>query len=444
MFADMSTSAVLRRPFPEIRFKLNWKITTIFLLLALNLRTFQYFPGGRPLEEFWFLLMAASFFLVYPLFKIHSDWRFSKLELYLLAVMLIAILLPATSAQRAFGQPLIYGVLARRAGILLTTWLLFLNAWRRRWITAAQVQTALLANVWVVAVLFGAMRLLLNPLTFPNAPPGFTTGAGTEAVAFTAPGHILPFGVLYYALRGIRQRSGRDYFLAALIFVINTGSSWRTLSACLAATLLLFLARWRPLNEVVGALLRLLVVLAIVTGLMQVLAPNLLGDIVTHFTDAVQVAVGQGPGEDSSANARYYEVTFALPYVREHPITGVGQLSEQWQSGPAAVLGLTFFDNDIGLLGILYSYGALGLLVCALQYVFALRAAREVPRTVHTPLLDATKGYLIYTALSSISTGFFVYSIETSTFFVMLLVLLADDFQKGLLDGAGTEEGYGQ
>jgi uncharacterized membrane protein len=396
------------------------------LILVLNLRTFEFFPGGRPIEEVWFVICFAAFACLFPLFKIHSNWKFSRLELYLLLTMVVLAFVPATSALRVFGQPLYYGILAKRSVILLGTWVLLLNAWRRGWFDMLDMERVLIFLVWMITVVYAAMRLFVNPASFPDAPQGFILGFGLDQ-SFSVPGFLLPFGVLFYTLRGIRTGRLADYLLGLVIFFVATGSSWRTLTLSITGSILFFLFRWRPLDNAILSLARFVAVGALGVGLVQVVRPEAITSVVDHFVQALQVATGGGPGTDPSANVRIIESDAALPYVRANPVLGSGLLSVQWHGGALGVLGVYFSDSDIGLLGIMFSYGLVGLLLGAYQYVFAISAARRLGSGERGALIDGAQGFLLYSFLFSLTTGLFIVGIETTTLFVILLYQASHD-----------------
>ena len=399
--------------------EVTWKRTALFIVFTMNLRTFEFFPGGRLLEELWFALCGLAFVTLLPMFKIRANWRFSRLELYLLFAMAVLSISPAISAARIFGQPFFYGLLAKRSVILLGTWILLINAWRRNWMTEEDLRRSLLFLVSSVALVYGFMRLFLNPANYPDAPIGFILGFGQEQT-FSVPGYLLPFGVMYYMLRALRESKVSFFLVGFFIYIVNTGSSWRALTISLVATLLIFLFLWKPLGSAILLLARLSLVGALALGVVQYRSPAAVASVVSHFTEALGVVAGQGPGGDPSANARIEETETALPYIREHPITGAGLLSVQWHGGPLGVLGVYFSDVDIGLLGVLFSYGIIGLAIGLYQYKFAIEAAIRRGRSYQSALLDGAFGYIVFAAVFSLSTGLFVVYIETTVVFVVL------------------------
>lgn len=395
-------------------------------VLAMCLRTFSFFPGLRSLEELWFVLCGISFILLYPLFKIQSVWTFTVLEFYLAILIAVSILLPAFTSHDVFGQPVGYGILAHRAAVVELVWLLLIGAWRRRWVTAARVESSLVALTWGTFVLYTAMRLLLNPANYPGAPAGFVLASGTGGATFGVPGPFMTFGVLYYALKGLREKRRKFYVYALILLVNAVGPSGRFLTVSLLATIAYFLIRWRPLAQVLITFAQFILVGLIAVAITYRVNPQATTDRLLHFGAAFQVVTGGTQSEDASANARVVESDIAYPYIRAHPLLGVGILSAQWPGAPGQIADY-FFPDDIGLVGILFTYGSLGLLLFVLQYVFAVRASFSMSSGSTNALLDGTKAFVLYTAINSLTTGLFVFNFEQSSFFIVLLVLLVAD-----------------
>lgn len=404
-----------------------YRIGLIGLVVTMSLRTFQFFPGVRPLEEIWFVLCALVLLVLYPLLKTYADWTFRPFELYLLCMLPIFLILPGVAAQRNFGQPLVYGILARRSMLLSAMWLLMIEAWRRRWFQSRDVEKVLVFMAWGTSFLYDFMRLFLNPLNFESAPAGFLRGSGTIDVSFATPGCFMIFGAIYYSLRAIRERRTR-WSLYAFYFAINAvGTSGRFLTISFLVTVGYFLFRWRSFGAVVSIAARSLAVFALAISVLAVISPQQVQERFDRFADAFSVVTGHEV-EDASAYARVVETDIALPYIKRHPIIGNGLLSTQWIAGAAGVASY-FFPDDIGLVGVVYEYSAIGLVLFSLQYLFSLRAGFQLPDQVHTPILDASKGFLVYTAIYSLTTGTYVFEFEQPCFFIVLLLLATDELR---------------
>jgi hypothetical protein len=137
--------------------------------------------------------------------------------------------------------------------------------------------------------------------------------------------------------------------------------------------------------------------------------------------------------EDLSANVRTYEVITAWPYILKHPLLGNGTLSNQWEGGTKELINSYFYAGDIGLIGVVYEVGLIGLLVFAYQFRFAIRVSGRLLGRMRSPLTDGCFGFLLINAFYSFSAAEFVFNAETTLFFIAVLVALP-----AKLEAAGT------
>ena len=407
------------------------------IALLMTFRNFQFFPGMPYVQELWFVLSFLALVVLYPVWKICRGLKFSSFELYVLVLAPTAVLLPAWGAWHEFGQPFWYGILAQRAIPLMVTALLLVNALRDRLVRLADIEGALLLCGWGTFVLYTLMRLTLNPADFTSYGVAFVgvvflAGQGGRPI-FILPSYFILYSFVYYALLGIRTRRKRYYFAAAILIAPNGGPVERSLAITIAATLLFFLYKWRPISGFLLSLSKACAAGVIVLGLAFAANPASLSSTVGRFSDAFRVMLGGSEVDDPSANARLFEALIALPYIQKHPLLGSGEISNQWEGGINERLGAIFYDDDIGLMGILFSRGAIGLLLFAYQYRFAMRAARKLPEERHSALADGAMGFLLFSAINSLTTGMFVFSPEVTLFFVALIFGISEYCSKEIL-----------
>jgi hypothetical protein len=396
-------------------------------MLVMGFCTFQFFPGMSDLQEAWFAFCFLAVLLVYPFLKLRAGLRFSLFEFYLFLLIAADVLLPAWRAQVVFGQPLVYGMLTQRGMALVAMLLLLLDALRSGMVELPDVEAALLFLAWGTAALYSAMRLILNPSNFIAYGDGFVTRPMPgEQPSFKFSEVFVLFGVFYYAMIGLRTGKTKYYFLALALFLTTLGPSGRGLTVCVAASLFFFLYRLRGLRKAIASSLKFSCAAVAITSATYAIFPALVSSRLTGFADAFTVVLtGSATTTDRSANARVFETLAALPFIQEHPFLGNGVVSHQWQGGYGTLLGENFFPADIGLLGIVFSYGILGLLLFLLQYQFAWNASRAIEKSLHNSLLDATKAFLLFTALYTIETGTCVWTVEVTLFFVVLMVAVS-------------------
>lgn len=396
----------------------------LVLMLAMGFRTFQFFPGMTYAQEAWFVICFLIVLLFYPYLKLRRSLRFERLEFYLFLLILADVVIAAWRAHEVFGQPLVYGILAQRGASLIAILLVLLDALQSKMVEQADIESALMFLAWSTAGLYTAMRLFLNPSNFTEYGDGFVTRAmAGENPSFKFQVAFIVFGVFYYAMLGIRTRKTKYYVVALALFLTTLGPSGRASTVCMAATLLFFVYRLRGLRKTLVTAVKFSCVAVVLMGAFYVVAPAVVSSRLMGFADAFTVVLtGNATTADASANARVFESLTALPYIQQHPILGNGVVSHQWQGGNEALLGENFFPADIGIIGTVFSYGILGFLLFVFQYRFAWSAAKRLPDSFYSPLLDAIKAFILFTALYSLESGTCVWAAEVTLFFIVLMV----------------------
>jgi uncharacterized membrane protein len=407
------------------------KHALLAIAIAMNCRTFQFFPGMPLVQELWYGYCLFLLIVVFPFWKSKTRWRFSRLELYLLIVMLILPVTSALCAWSAFGQPVSYGLAAERSITLFVFIIAISYALRRRLLKVEDVEKSLLFLAWGTLLVYTAMRVWLQPVDFTSYGIGFVSGLD-ELAEFKFQPFFTVFGFFYYVFRGFRAGSTKNYAIA-LLFLASTigavGGRGLTISIALGAFILFF--RWGGTGFLLKTLPKMLLFIAALLGILYVRDSEAVSARYGKFSDAFQVLTGVEV-DDPSAASRALQVLNAVPHIAEHPVFGNGLASNLWQRNQEHSISDFFpadyfYPADIGAIGVLYLYGVFGILLFAWQYRFALAAVASLPGSYHTPLLDATKGFLIFSVFSSVTSGIFVFDAEVVLLFIVLLGSIASD-----------------
>jgi hypothetical protein len=189
---------------------------------------------------------------------------------------------------------------------------------------------------------------------------------------------------------------------------------------------LFFTVRWLKLKRLLVLLPTMALGIGLLVGLLYLASPQIVTDRIGQFQAAFTVVFTGEASDDPSANGRIPQVLLAAEGIQKHPFFGSGSISSQWEGGYRSTLGARFYPEDIGLIGAVYNFGFIGLIVFASQYWFALRAVKGLPSENKNALLDAAKGFLFYTTLGS---TLFIYHAATTLFFVMLLHFMVSRFR---------------
>ena len=405
-----------------MRLAKDLRVLMIMGFLVMMAGTFGSFPGFDPITEIWSVLCLIYLVFAYPWQGHKGLPKISAFEWYLLALIVVPPLWMAFSAQSEFGQPILYGMLAVRDLVRIASILFLVRALRSGVLTLDDVETSLLVLSWSLAILFTSMRLFVPPPPYGKFI-GFVGVSGT----YTFKADFMIFGVFYYAFRGFRTRRAKNYLLALLLLagaVDPTGN--RQMLVAIFASFLFFVWRWASLRRLLILLPQIVLGLALIMCALYIAMPKVTSERIAKFGDAFSVVLTGQEGDDASANAHYAEFLYALPAIAKHPILGNGRLSFQWGGGGDTVREMHFYPEDIGLFGLLYQYGLVGLILFGWQFVFAVRAARRL-RGQSAPLTDATKGFLLYLALGScMALTLFAFNPALSLFPIALLRAIAE------------------
>lgn len=398
------------------------KRALLVLVLPLSFRTFQFFPGMIYIQETWFVLCCLFVLFVYPFVKIRNGLRFSRLDVYILVLIASSISVAAWQAQSVFGQPFVYGMLSQRAMVLIAGWLIIADLLSTGKLDPEDIEASLLFLAWSTFALFVAMRLLFSPMNFLEYGEGLVTqpAIGIEP-SFKLQEFFILFGAFYYAIRGMRSGRARYYLAALILFPAALGGSGRGIAVSAIVVFLITLFRLRgPLRGIVS-LSQFTLLAGILFASSYALFPLLISARLRGFMEAFAAVVPGTETQDVSASARIVEALTSIPYILAHPLIGNGIVSYQWNGGSRAAVGAYFFVADIGLAGILFSFGTFGLLLYLWQYRIAWIACKRIPDSAHGPLLDATKAFLLYSAIYSLESGICVWNADATLFFVALV-----------------------
>ncbi len=406
------------------------RIVLLSVVLLLTTRTFQYFPGMAILQELAFLLAPLGLVVVAARSRgaIGRSWAF---ETYVVLLMVSMPIWSGIAAQQAHGQPIIYGVLSWRGYALISVALALLYALRSGWIVTQDIGRAFMACAWFTLGLFAAMTLLLDPVDFLSYGIGFVEDRYVEGYRFKFSAVFTIYAMFHYGVRAFREHRPELYLLALLFFFFLFGSAGgRIFTVSVLATTLLLMYRWGGLSRFVQGASALAMVALVAVGFGALIAPDSTAERLTKFSEAFSVFSADADDiDDASAASRVLQTLVALPQIEERPLAGGGRISAQWvEESFAGLLGVYFYPDDIGLIGMVYQFGFVGTGLFALQFLFAWRYGRRLPRSRATTVSDTCVAYLLYLIVSSVATGSFVMFPEFS------LLLIAIILHQGTVD----------
>lgn len=406
------------------------RVLLLSLVLLMTARTFQYFPGMSIPQELAFLLAPLGLMVVAARSRraVGRTWAF---ETYIVLLMIAMPVWSGIAAQQAHGQPMLYGILSWRGYALMSVPLTLLYAMRSGWILTQDIGRAFMACAWFTLVLFASMTLLLDPADYLSYGIGFIEDRFVEGYRFKFSPVFATYAMFNYGVRAFREHRPEFYLLALLFFFFLFGSAGgRIFTVSVLATTLLLMYRWGGMARFFQGGSALAVIALAMVGFGALIAPESTAERLNKFSQAFSVfATDADDIDDASAASRVLQTLVALPLIEERPLAGGGRVSAQWvEKSFAGLLGVYFYPDDIGLIGMVYQFGFVGTGLFALQLLFAWSYSQRLIRSRANTVSDTCIAYLLYLLVSSVATGAFVMFPEFS------LLLIAVVAQQGLVD----------
>jgi hypothetical protein len=348
-------------------------------------------------------------------------------RIYIIVFVVLIPLWGALMAKLVFEQPAWMGLAAQRAILLVPFSLVLVSLLMRRRLFLREVKVSLVALAWIN--LAGCVFILwfFNADDYSKEQLGaLLVDAGAGRNQFILPMPFIVFGAIYYYARGViynkfsSRLTGLPFFIYILVGASGTG---RILIASLFVSFLcisLIGHRRNILREAGG----FAVIVIILWLFFSVALPDRAGLIASKYADAVSAVIGDDSVEDYSASARVVQAGVAMAALERNILLGTGTISNRWNEGYQGMFGY-FHPSDLGLLGVVFNYGILGLLFFTVQYGLAWKSVRrfsrkEFSKHEHVFLLSCC-GCLITMLASSITTGSIAYSAEQVFFYLLLL-----------------------
>lgn len=401
-----------------------WNIVPVkialFILLFMNMNIVKYMPGMIPIREAWLLIMAVCLFYI-CLISLIDIKQISSYEKYLY----ILVLMPFYSALNSyyqFKQPLVYGLLVGRESVLIATSLIIIFLYKRKKIDIDDIESSLVCVAWSTLILYIALVLLSDPSHFIGYT-GFVSGQSVGRISFIFQQAIIVYGYIYYLSRALIKKSMSDFVLSVLFFSFIAYTMERALLLTVILASVYTYIRVYSLTKIIEFLPIWSIFIATFLVPTYLFFSSYIDHLFMHLYKAISVVLTGHPSGDVSADARIYEVDVVIPYIMNSPIMGNGFLSRHWHGGFLGLVG-NIAPSDIGIIGIIFVFGILGLLIYLVQFYFYLKILSVVKSFYTSDVLSLScSSFLVYFFLHSMTTGFFAFKPHIGLVFLTILFL---------------------
>ena len=406
------------------------KSANLLLVLAI-LFFYSAFFIRTPFESFLFKLrflfeIILSFSAIYFLFYKEKNCK-NRLLVFFAVLMFLPAFYSAWRANSFFGQPLLFGLLVERRWMtigfsfllyfLLVKKTLDFQTVEKAFIIMAFLSLFLFMSVYISAELFPDLTIL-----FKNAVK-YTRFKGLRVKLNY---YFLVFGAIYFFVRFILKKTKKDFivfmvFLAVLVLFFKG----RIVFILLLLTVYIFLFVYERRKAVPKAI-GLFFVLLVFFGFVFLIDSNFAKEVVSPYKAVVETVQGKST-RDFSIVSRKQEANKIISFLMKNPqcyFLGAGRLSKQWKDGYKRIFG-RLFPLDVGVLGVVFVYGLLGLIVVFVipLFIVAMVILKIKDFEEKDVFLLSLKYLLVFVLLQSLFSSKMVF--YPYTFALPLFVILA-------------------
>lgn len=362
-------------------------------------------------------VLFGLLFLKFLVIKVDRNSISKKILLYLLLLCLPPFI-AAYKAYVIFNQNYIDGFLANSKyyNFLVFFYVYYLFKYKKN--ALVMLKNSMLFLGWVFLIAYYSVRI-----TMPDYRIIFDSFDGYTTYDFgvSTLGSILFIGIAFYYLAKYTHFKKTKYLLGFLFFlgydVIFTNARIAIFSVFIALAVYFFKEFKTTLRiKFIFSAFSFLIILVTIASLVPPVQ-EFLTNKIELFTEAKKVLSG-AEGDDMSANARLWQIETASRYI-DHSILGAGTLKSSTKN-----LYLTdyFYPEDIGLIGIVFSYGLVGLLLLSYQIKLFYTYFKNnfIKQEI---VIKSILYFLLSIYIKSIFTGQFVYSIGFTMFLLSIVIV---------------------
>lgn len=293
-------------------------------------------------------------------------------------ILVFALLLPVISAWRSlvvFGQPMFYGIARMRyMFILLFAFHLYYTDYPfktlMRQINAVNIVVAI--GSIVLLYVFGVDNMVAEKYFFTVYTADTEAAADAiKGVKLTYCSQLVFISVIYYMTSCMQKLKVKEVLILAL-FIFYT----------------LFVHKGRQPLVAYGIIFLVYIATHINTRniVIGILTVGIIGFIIINDNSIIgrYTTILEGDySTDNSALARFAEIEDVIPYIKQYPIGGFGNLSYHFNDGFQGVFNDYFFIEDIGIIGVMAKGGIILIALCAMFYYLCFRYTFRINNDLH-------------------------------------------------------------
>lgn len=387
-------------------FNSNANLFHIINLIIILIFSSKFFES-TPVEDYFF--QAHALFLCCTLIFIFiyiSDKmvKREKLDFIMAFYIFLIFFMPIYSSLRSnsvFGQPIIYGVLVERTWVLIGVGIYFDYILRTKKYSIDSFEFAFLCLAWFSLITFSLFYLFVTP-DASAVDNSLIINSEDRGVRFKFQGFFIMFGVLYYLVKHHKVGGLNNLFYCFLfiLYVVFFEKS-RTNMSYIFFTIIIFYMFNTDLRVFFSKICKFICFMLLLFIVIDILNPSYIDTMLHLFSDMIS-ALGGIESTDSSSNARILQFDSVINFFQAQDgsmLFGTGRISNQWNDGYKSIFDY-FYPEDIGVIGGVFLYGIVGvLLLMFLSVFFIFKEIRIVNGDLFSSDFMLTIKYLLVMSL---------------------------------------------
>jgi hypothetical protein len=357
---------------------------------------------GYPLLFFY----LAFFFLYFTDRFLAKGASFTALEWWIMGMLLFVFLQGGLVTNVYFGQPIYLGITAEKSWLAILVAFVWWYLLKVKFLDITIIKDALLFMAWFHLPIFFTLIVTLNPNHYQNSLFVYCNSA-KGGCQFKFDIFPFEFATVYYFIRFVRSNKWWFGLFVAIffgyIFFINQK---RGTSVALIGAMGLYYLLNLSWNKIIFYAVSVILLIFTAVLLLYVVRPDILDRMATQYKDVILVLEGQ-QSEEASADARIRETHIAIKYFNENKLSiifGNGKINNNWKQGPTGEFG-HFYPSDIGMLGVVFQFGLLGLCLGLIEYVIVFFNHRRIKKYKYHPFYQAVIYYIVFFVVRGIPSG---------------------------------------
>jgi hypothetical protein len=359
------------------------------------------------------LILALLFLFIY--FILFENYKVKNLKKSYLIILFLFPLLYAIRSNYLFDQSLIDGL---KTNFVFFEFLIFIYIYyyfKHNKNALFTLNRSIISLAWLSFIILVPIKIIYPDLEF-----NLTSFDGTREYIFKSYSMSSPFIVwaaFVYLFKYNLSNKGKFLFYASLLFSFYI-IFFNARIFILTLFIIMLIYYFKELKKILKLKLVVSLIVTLILFFVVSIFYSPLKIVILEKINLISQVFYNEESTDLSTKFRFIQYDNAMKLVKKHYLLGVGVLSPEKLK---LVVGDYFYSSDIGLMGVIFNYGFLGLIILSYQVKIFFKILRNNMPTNNSFLMGSIF-CLMFKYISSVFTASFVYKIS-DVFLILSIVI---------------------